>query len=530
MNNLAIPSGDSGLSLAWLMATMGVSKPACRRILKRELNDISIPNVCEEVSTIAEEAQHLRLTSNLLYGLSLIYKQKVNYMVSDLTILCDRITAPLFTRKVISDLPNKKEAILVVGKKISYKVDDGRFNMISDFIKDFPDSENDENSLSESLQNALNIRNQDHNTLGFTEMGERPGHVIADAQDKLFLEFMNKSMSAKEVLLDECLMVDFEFNKDGDIIGQDENIEERQGGEILLDLNLDEDFNVVSGSIEDISKSGNHTGNDQNLINLDHSKAIISQAPIKPLRKRRKLKPVVDEILTRNAGSISNDTYLPCFSSSNTVSEIFHSLSLTQPPFLNMCYRMIFGALKTAGMSTEKLPLSSRHPNVSNLDSFLKEIDDIERGRDLPSRRPSLSLFDDDLRGSPFPAIEEAPLDANAFDIDPLSPLLDELEETDSAEVTNEISHRLENFKSFLLERAHHLAEQRNENIRDSVFTLESLIPSTPSLREQAVPRSLAANSFSCLLQLATAGSVDILTTQDEYRLVAPREIYIAFI
>ncbi|GEQ69661.1 hypothetical protein JCM33374_g3334 [Metschnikowia sp. JCM 33374] len=533
MNNLVTSGGDSGIAQAWLMATVG-SKTSYRRNFKRELNHISIPRVCDEVSTIAAEARHLRLTSNLLYGLSLIYKQKVTFMESDLSLIYDRLTTPLFTRDIASNSLAKTKRDSIVRTKVTCMKDDRRFNVDLDLV--VPQSlsfslENVYEGSEESHQRLLAIRDQDRMIQGESDPSEVPAYIAADAQEKSFLEFMDKTMNMKEVSLEECLVVDFEFNQDGEIIGNDKQNNETNQGDFLNELNLDEDFNTVSGSIEDISKSIHLTGKENNFERLDQSRAVITETPqIMKARKRRRLKPISDDMTTINLGATFTEKTCPTTPINVSISSMFHALSLTQPPFLNMCYRMIFGSSHTAGMSADMLPSSSRHPNISNLDSFLKEIDDIERGRDLPSRRPSSSIIDEIIYGSPFqtPAAE-MPMEDIALGLEPLSPMLEDTEDEDT-DLSNEFAHKLANFKEFLDERAKHIAEKNQLNLQGSPFTLESLIPSTRSPEEESVSRNLAANAVSCLLQLATSSSIIISSKEiDDLRPSKPDEIYIIF-
>ncbi|OBA24389.1 hypothetical protein METBIDRAFT_15794, partial [Metschnikowia bicuspidata var. bicuspidata NRRL YB-4993] len=384
-----IQKEDGGLAQAWLMATVGTSKTAYRRTLKRELKDVSIPKICDEVTSIASEARHLRLTSNLLYGLSLIYKQKVAYMATDLSLVCDRITSPLFTKKVVSHGYTADPKTSAPVTRLACKPDSANFEMELDFFSEFHDSEEEDVALSKSDQNALAIRCQDKDTNGETGLTIVPAYIAADAKDKLFMEFMDKTMSTKEILLDEDLTVDFEFNQDGELVGHEGSNQLIQEADFLRDLNLEEDLVAVSGSFEDFSKS-NQT-DEHVCLRLHRSKAIPLDTGAAKTHKRRKLKPIYDEITT--VGNERRLTESPCksLSSPNSVSNVFYDMSLTQPPFLNMCYKIIFGSFYTASMSAANLPLSTRHPTISKLDSFLREFDEIEQGRNVPSRRPSLS-------------------------------------------------------------------------------------------------------------------------------------------
>lgn len=67
-------SVDTGLSTAWLLATLG-SKTTYRRLVRKDILSISIPQTCDIIGN-PQSTIPLRLSSNLLYGVSLMYKQK----------------------------------------------------------------------------------------------------------------------------------------------------------------------------------------------------------------------------------------------------------------------------------------------------------------------------------------------------------------------------------------------------------------------------------------------------------------------
>ena len=527
MNHLVIPNGDTGLSQAWIMATVG-SKSTHRRSLKRDLGEVFIPTVCEEVSDFARETRLLRLTSNLLYGLSLIYKQKVAFMATDLSLIHDRIATPLFQRAIAMNQASKRCMEHEYKSKVACMPDSSAFDINAVFVNDFPLLENDINHFDESFKHAMAIQSFDQNAFCISKTDPLPDYIVAERQDKLFLDYINKSVVAKDILLEECLTVDFEFNQDGEIVGPAGATVEGHDTDVLLDLNLDEEFNAVSGSIEDITKTpGNST--DQAMMQLNPSKAMVTVGS-KTARKRRRLRLVLDEITTSRPNNPLRGRRSQTIHEGGLVSDVFRALSLSQPPFLNMCYRMIFGPSMTSGMSPDKLPLSLRHPGVTNLDSFLKDIDDIERGRDVPSRRPSLSLIDEAIYGSPFQTpIDEDPFENMALDIEPLSPMLEDLAEEELVGTRNTATQKLEEFLVFLQERAHSVAESGTFTAGEPQFTFESLIPSDFSSGE-SVSRSLAANSFACLLQLASSETISLLTGPTEKdQPCKPAEVFINF-
>lgn len=71
----------SGIGIVWLLATIG-NKSTYKRIPKRDIQHIQISKVCETISSTSANVNPsltLRLSSNLLYGVSIAYKQKTQY-------------------------------------------------------------------------------------------------------------------------------------------------------------------------------------------------------------------------------------------------------------------------------------------------------------------------------------------------------------------------------------------------------------------------------------------------------------------
>lgn len=72
---------SSGLSTIWLMATLG-NRPAAAsaKISKADIQSTKIPGVCRMI-TDPDGPLALRLSSNLLYGVSLVYQQQIAYLL-----------------------------------------------------------------------------------------------------------------------------------------------------------------------------------------------------------------------------------------------------------------------------------------------------------------------------------------------------------------------------------------------------------------------------------------------------------------
>lgn len=72
----------SGFSTAWLMATLG-AKQIGGKINKQTILGTPVPKVCEMIEEPPTGPLALRLSSQLLYGIALIYGQQIKYLLAD---------------------------------------------------------------------------------------------------------------------------------------------------------------------------------------------------------------------------------------------------------------------------------------------------------------------------------------------------------------------------------------------------------------------------------------------------------------
>ncbi|KAJ1650822.1 hypothetical protein IWQ61_008469 [Dispira simplex] len=104
-----------GLATVWLAATVG-SKSRLRKLSKQEIVRVNVQRACHYVQKPPEPLA-LRLTSNLLVGISRVYDQQLGYYVADV----NRVWAGL--RTSISRLPNEDLLTCTVpeGPDVGYK-------------------------------------------------------------------------------------------------------------------------------------------------------------------------------------------------------------------------------------------------------------------------------------------------------------------------------------------------------------------------------------------------------------------------
>ncbi|KAI5966533.1 uncharacterized protein KGF55_000842 [Candida pseudojiufengensis] len=94
-----ISNQPSGIQTAWLLATLGSKVSSRNKIIKKDnILNISIPNICKEVINQFEQQQpqeqpiqpvnkNIKYASNILYGLSILYKSKISYILNDLNYI-----------------------------------------------------------------------------------------------------------------------------------------------------------------------------------------------------------------------------------------------------------------------------------------------------------------------------------------------------------------------------------------------------------------------------------------------------------
>lgn len=492
------------------MATL--NRSGQRRVVRKNVSTISIPRVC---SLIAAPGQTLplRLSSNLLYGLSLIYKQKVGYMAADMSSIFSRLSAPEFgsSGAALQLAANPPPARTV------YLVDDAKFDMEKDFA-DWHET-NDEVAWRKLLikqhDNFLN-NVASENTLPFAE--------AVDAHDALFQNFMDRTMQSLHYPLDDRLEVDFEFDKNGDIVSLQHLVDDAPPA--LDGIDLGETFYAAtSTTVEDLSKSGNSITNDPHFeATLVQKKAVVVG------HKRRKVRLHIDAVTTLDQTQVQTDeTQAPPLLPQEkglSVTRLFVEICRKQPPMLNLIYRDMFRAA-LIDVPSSNFPLARRRGSAI-LDNWAE----VEQGRDFQSRRTSLSVGDRlpwELDMANFP------MDAGDVDfrLQSLSPMVDVLFEEEESDTHIDVLRRLTQFKEFLASRALLISEQSPAKVREwstgnephSAYTFGALIPSTDS-DEAPVVRSLAAQSFASMLELSTRGYLEI-STDVVGELASPDHVYV---
>lgn len=411
---------------------------------------------------------HLRLASNLMYGLSLLYKQKVDRMLNDIGSVNSRLSASNF----YSGWNDTRVQPAKASSGPVYLKDDINFSV--DFQMDALDFIGQADSIK-NLDRILRIRQND-NERNFIS-GIPPLLVTADERDRLFSEFMELSTLSlqPDPIADDH--VSFALDLDAD------NHREVPDHSFLDGIDFDQDYISTAAQVEDISKSV--SGNEPHFsTTLDATRAVVCLKP--STVKRRKI--VFDDptslggmvVVPRNVLLQSEKPY-------RSLAETTATISKTLPPFVNLCMRMIFGKENTSLISTVHLPLRWRQLQHDQASGLLNEAD-IELGRNVHSRRQSSKFGLQAGRGE-----EEEDLFAfGAFDLnldwEPPVHISDNEENT--------VAQSVSQFHDYIMEM-----------VGDDGITFDQLVPSCLD----GVPgttKRIAASAFASILELSTRNQV----------------------
>lgn len=107
-------------------------RSAHRRITRKEIQSVSIPQTCDEIKK-PDNALTLRIKSSLLYGVALVYKQKTDYLNSDVSNVRTRIQRGLnplkgHASKILMPMASEADVLQRLAKQVVLR-DDPSFNI-----------------------------------------------------------------------------------------------------------------------------------------------------------------------------------------------------------------------------------------------------------------------------------------------------------------------------------------------------------------------------------------------------------------
>ncbi|CAK9438393.1 uncharacterized protein LODBEIA_P26170 [Lodderomyces beijingensis] len=81
-----VQASSSGLHTAWLLATLGSKASTRNKMVKKDdILKVSIPDLCQEL--LDKEESNIKYCSQILYGISILYKSKISYILNDINYI-----------------------------------------------------------------------------------------------------------------------------------------------------------------------------------------------------------------------------------------------------------------------------------------------------------------------------------------------------------------------------------------------------------------------------------------------------------
>lgn len=423
-------------------------------------------------------------------------------MLNDLVSVNTRISiphTPLQSYDSTTSLAAKKQP------NRQYLSDDARFNIAEDFASDFC------LEPTVAMDMVLQIMHQDK-LLNYVDPTSIPLAEEADARDRLFEKFMDKSYASIHMEPDEGYDVDFEFDKNGDIVLHGTvNQRGMVGGDLLDHADFDQELVAIGATTDELTKTHNSGSNDPHFsITANLTTAADATGNN---RQKRKYRFVKDEYLyCEGRKRVRSNKHQPSFT------YLMEGLSQKSPHFVNYCYKAVFGPQLTSEIPRNRFPLADRHPRSAQatLPEFFQDLAEIEEGRNI--RAPSVENMDAVVRHNGSPDDDQFFQDID-FDVDLNLSMDNSLEEVWQDNDESPYAQLLSKLHRFVITKL----EQENQN----KISFEQLVPSRATIEERPVGRKFAAPAFATLLQLATLDQLHLNSVQS-WQLLSGNDIYIS--
>ncbi|SCU85058.1 LANO_0C03224g1_1 [Lachancea nothofagi CBS 11611] len=426
--NINVPDAYSGVTTVWLLSTLGGSRNAnAIGVKKKDILSVSIPKTCEALLQNKSDYT-LRSASNLLYGVTVCYGRKTDYVLADVTSVKSQLQRQLMetVRKGARVPMNNSNQIMIFdgvneyrnmlefqtmqsatqgqpqGRRSAFLVDDPTFdiNQIRDIS--FLDGERRVLSQSASLIHQRDIMNELQNGYS-SEKGPRIGEMNAHRT----ASFDYGELSA----LDADLHLDFD-----DVLSEVDMGSAKSSGEGNQDLSDREDFGLnfekdtlnklthavlpdLGMELLDESEEGESGKRSRSSVAITGSQAHADGSHSKRFKASKSLgvllKLKIDDkiALANDALRDNSEKYCELMETRATIGYD----NLRRPRNSNEWRTVIFGDDQPdfLGLCFQKLLLLSEDP--SSFDDSSSIIDAVERGRQrvrsLPSSRSSSSAM-----------------------------------------------------------------------------------------------------------------------------------------
>lgn len=410
------------LSTLWLLSTLGSKATTTKRVFKKDILELSIPDTCHFLGSNTH-AISLRMCSSMLYGISLAYAQKVNYAYSDVSLINSRISKELCFKSILPDTKLKElswdEGLLhnrlnpekirkVIAGTPQDKVflsDDYTFNIEEDLV---PELEIEGDGSGTHDQRVLQLQTLDQqNNMDFENFTTNL-YVSLDGPSEMahLMENAGGSDMGSFSLADDILL---DFDLDGEN-GEVRDAAASQDSHFSLDI--DTNGEVIEKRVPqlDLAVNGSSINTDVHFSNTTESngKATVSVLQLdNAVTKKRLHKVAIDSPTVLSAEEIRDfhgeyDATMALIkvkrafikrrkTDSNTIAGLMSSQGSLSPQFVNYCNLLALGGVFGHHINRGFLPTAARHARSGD-DFLLNGIDDMEYGRNAQEPFP-LEIF-----------------------------------------------------------------------------------------------------------------------------------------
>lgn len=494
------------LQTAWILATLGF-KVSTKKPMKKDIIIASIPQVCQDLIDICHE-KNIRYSANILYGISLIYKSKISYIVNEILLISTKLKRELIAKTLISSTVQEYEETSFsepIHRRAAqiYLLNDAAFD-----VRYFPPLPYiEEGELPQHKRRKMEIRRLDYELFGSTE---------ETAYHETSIEFGNLSFNGGTTD-----SVDLTFDLDYSSQGADQS-------QLNFDLG---DLNNISLHEDDAEVNRVNITNDPNfhLSTIDNQTATLELSNKGVKRSRALVKDVLLQWSTSEVAefAVTYESRMITNVEPNRLLEIAQAItSQNNRKFNNLITHLSGETDQSLLHSMSRMPTeidmeNTEHEFGRNMQAETSPVRDIfplEEGYDYNfdagEQEDIFNLSFGDLDG------ERISRGSSGY----------EYEESFLEEEIATLNKQLSRFYTFLMNRSEvhgtrfTLSLIELQELTDSSkkyvgtnfmkISFSKLIPNISA--EETVSRKLAANSFACVLALTSRNIIGLSVGQGD--------------
>lgn len=541
--SLLLKSSDHGVATAWLLSTLG-SRSKYKNICKRDVLTSSIPSTC---NIIKNSPIPLKFSSNLMFGIVLLYRQKVDYCFSDVIHTKTKIQRDLLFRGLeLKGLDEADSGIhdedtistqsnSVKKADVIYLKDDPLFNVDFDLVKSFPLEEDEGSGSSQDFNlNKLMILDRDYDHPVVSTICRFDDTMATGEEVSLDFEFDNNGLVIEKERLSEEIFED--FRQDLSVVDFDEGVEKSISEGLNTEIGelaskLSGTFRVILSNPEDPSFKI------KERFRVLRKRLIIDSETTIPPNEFKRFRLTMEKVEQTTFPKIfsSEGAFRPT-SNLSDISEIIYQETKNSPPFIKLCYLQAFGKIEDI---TDAIPpeyFLRYNMSIENEEvEFSRRMagEDVESSRRLmveDSRRITgeitgeNNISDIDIAYDEQSSIHENGYEDDTFNLSFLdvrvsSNWLGDDEGIDElGSKSPELGHNREainKFHDYLKSRSALFGnlDKTDNGYSTYKISFKTLIPT------ESVSRRIAAASFSSVLVLATFSSIQLQVSEHVFNI-----------